>query len=91
MSELALDPRKFKDWQIAEVAERSMKTFAQVGAELGLKEDELIPYGHYLGKVDYPKVIERIRARPQGKYIDVTAINPTPLGEGISGGDTLTP
>lgn len=82
MSELALDPRKFKDWQIAEVAERSMKTFAQVGAELGLKEDELIPYGHYLGKVDYPKVIERIRARPQGKYIDVTAINPTPLGEG---------
>jgi len=71
-----------KDWQIAEVAERTMKPFAQVGAELGLHEDELIPYGHYLGKVDYPRVFKRIRNLPQGKYIDVTAINPTPLGEG---------
>jgi formate--tetrahydrofolate ligase len=71
-----------KDWQIAEVAERTMKPFAQVGAELGLKEDELIPYGRFLGKVDYPRVLKRIRHLPQGKYIDVTAINPTPLGEG---------
>jgi formyltetrahydrofolate synthetase len=82
MSGAILDPRTMKDWQIAEVAERSMKPFAQVGAELGLKEDELIPYGHFLGKVDYPRVFKRIRNLPQGKYIDVTAINPTPLGEG---------
>jgi formyltetrahydrofolate synthetase len=82
MSGATLDPRTMKDWQIAEVAERTMKPFAQVGAELGLKEDELIPYGHYLGKVDYPRVFKRIRNLPQGKYIDVTAINPTPLGEG---------
>ena len=82
MSGATLDPRTMKDWQIAEVAERTMKPFAQVGAELGLHEDELIPYGHYLGKVDYPRVFKRIRNLPQGKYIDVTAINPTPLGEG---------
>ena len=82
MSGATLDPRTMKDWQIAEVAERTMKPFAQVGAELGLKEDELIPYGRFLGKVDYPRVLKRIRHLPQGKYIDVTAINPTPLGEG---------
>ena len=44
---------------------------------------ELLPHGHYIAKVDY-KVLKRLKDRPDGKYIDVTAITPTPLGEGKS-------
>ncbi|NQV05394.1 formate--tetrahydrofolate ligase, partial [bacterium] len=77
-----LDPTKLADWEIAEAAERSMKTFDQLGKELGLQGDELIPYGKWLGKVDYRAVLERLESAPQAKYIDVTAITPTPLGEG---------
>ena len=77
-----LDPTKLADWQIAEAAEASMKTFHQLGQELGLQEDELIPHGKWLGRVDYRAVLKRLASAPQAKYIDVTAITPTPLGEG---------
>jgi len=77
-----LDPTKLKDWQIAEAAEESMKPVGQLADELGLKEDELLPMGRQLAKVDYSKVLERIKNKPIAKYIDVTAITPTPLGEG---------
>ena len=53
----------------------------QVAAKYGIEEDDLIPYGKYLSKVDL-SILDRLKDRPQGKYIDVTAINPTPLGEG---------
>lgn len=79
---MKLDPLTMKDWQIAEAAEKMMKPFAQVGAELGLHEDELIPMGRKLGKVDFAKTFARVKNLPQGKYVDVTAITPTPLGEG---------
>ncbi len=71
-----------QDWEIAEAAEDQMKPIQQLAAELGLRGDELIPYGCKLGKVDYQKVLARLRDAPIGKYIDVTAITPTPLGEG---------
>jgi len=71
-----------QDWEIAEAAEDRMKPIQQLAAELGLRGDELIPYGHKLGKVDYLKVLARLQDAPIGKYIDVTAITPTPLGEG---------
>jgi formate--tetrahydrofolate ligase len=45
---------------------------------------ELLPYGHYIAKVDFKKVLKRLEGKPDGKYIDVTAITPTPLGEGKS-------
>lgn len=77
-----LDPTKLKDWQIAEAAEEKMKPIKQVADELGLEDEELLPYGYELGKVDFLKVLERVKNVPQGKYIDVTAITPTPLGEG---------
>lgn len=77
-----LDPIKMADWQIAEAAEKSMKTISQLAEELGLSKDELIPMGNHLGKVDYLKVLDRLEGVAQGKYIDVTAITPTPLGEG---------
>ncbi len=79
---MKLDPTKMKDWQVAEAAEETMKPVRQLADELGLKEDELLPMGRQLGKVDYMKVLERLKDTPSAKYIDVTAITPTPLGEG---------
>ena len=45
-------------------------------------EDEVTPYGKYICKVDFNKIWNRIKDNKNGKYIDVTAITPTPLGEG---------
>jgi formyltetrahydrofolate synthetase len=78
-----LDPRKYADWQIAEVAEKDMPTPDQWRDKLGLQKDEIIPMGK-LCKLDFMKIIERLKNRPDGKYIEVTAITPTPLGEGKS-------
>ena len=77
-----LDPKTMKDWEIANAALDNMKRIRQVADELGINEDELFPYGHYIGKIDYISVLNRLANRPNGKYIDVTAITPTPLGEG---------
>ncbi len=82
MSMKKLDPTKMQDWEIAEAAEEWMKPVKKIAEEMGLQEDELIPMGHYLGKVDFMKVLDRLKDRSDGKYIDVTAITPTPLGEG---------
>ena len=79
---MKLDATKMKDWQIAEAAEEGMKPVSQLAEELGLKEDELIPMGRKLAKVDYTKACARLEGGPTAKYIDVTAITPTPLGEG---------
>ncbi len=79
---MKLDPTKMKDWEIAEAAEANMKPFTQIAGELGLREDELIPMGKQLGKIDFVKTYERLKGNPDAKYIDVTAITPTPLGEG---------
>ena len=82
MSLKGLDPTKMADWQIAEAVEKDMKSVFQMADEMGLEKDELIPMGHTLGKVDFMKVVDRLKDRPDGKYIEVTAITPTPLGEG---------
>jgi len=67
---MPLDPTKHADWQIAEAAEKNI--------------EELLPHGHYVAKLDFNKVLDRLKSRPDCKYIDVTAITPTPLGEGKS-------
>ncbi|MDE3078164.1 MAG: formate--tetrahydrofolate ligase, partial [Chloroflexota bacterium] len=54
---------------------------AQVARDLGLEEDEIELYGKYKAKVEL-SVLERLAKRPLGKYVVVTAITPTPLGEG---------
>ena len=77
-----LDPLKMKDWQIAEAAEENMKPLYQLARDLGLAYGELLPMGEKLAKIDYAKVMDRLRYAPTGRYIDVTAITPTPLGEG---------
>lgn len=81
---MPLDPIKHADWEIAEAAEASMKTIYQLGEELGLEKDELLPHGHYIAKLDFTKILNRLKDRPDCKYVDVTAITPTPLGEGKS-------
>ncbi|MBL7076323.1 MAG: formate--tetrahydrofolate ligase [Kiritimatiellae bacterium] len=79
---MALDPTKMKDWQIAEAAEETMKPLEQIADEMGLQGDEMIPMGRQLGKVDFLRVLDRLGDKRRAKYIDVTAITPTPLGEG---------
>ncbi|MDP3048954.1 MAG: formate--tetrahydrofolate ligase, partial [Thermodesulfovibrionales bacterium] len=81
---MPLDPTKHADWEIAEAAEKNMKTVYQLGEELGLEREELLPHGHYVAKLDFNKILKRLGNRPDAKYIDVTAITPTPLGEGKS-------
>jgi methylenetetrahydrofolate dehydrogenase (NADP+)/methenyltetrahydrofolate cyclohydrolase/formyltetrahydrofolate synthetase len=67
------------DLEIAQAAE--MKPILEIAEQVGLNEEELVPYGWYKAKVRLD-VLERLKDRPNGKYIDVTAITPTPLGEG---------
>ncbi|XOF32793.1 MAG: formate--tetrahydrofolate ligase [Candidatus Electrothrix sp. YB6] len=81
---MVLDPTKHADWEIAEEAENRMKTVYELGEKLGLEKEELLPHGHYLAKLDYRKILDRLKDKPDGKYVDVTAISPTPLGEGKS-------
>lgn len=81
---MALDPKQHADWEIARDAESRMKTVSALGREFGLEESELLPYGHYMGKIDYRSVLARLEGNANGKYVDVTAITPTPLGEGKS-------
>jgi formyltetrahydrofolate synthetase len=72
------------DWRIAEEYEKNMKTVYQLADELGIKNEELLPNSHYYGKIDFELVLDRLGGKKNGKYIDVTAITPTPLGEGKS-------
>ena len=80
---MPFDATKLADWQISEEAEKHMPTPEQWRERLGLQKDEILPMGR-LSKIDFLKVIERLKDRPDGKYIEVTAITPTPLGEGKS-------
>ncbi|MBF0520496.1 MAG: formate--tetrahydrofolate ligase [Nitrospirae bacterium] len=81
---MPLDPTKHADWEIAEAAEKNMKTVYQLAEQLGLEKSELLPHGHYVAKLDFKSILKRLASKPDGKYIDVTAITPTPLGEGKS-------
>ena len=78
---MAYDATKMKDWEISEAAEANMPAPDEWRERLNLQKDEIIPYGR-LCKLDFMKVIERLKDKPDGKYIEVTAITPTPLGEG---------
>ena len=77
-----LDPTKLADWQIAELSEANMRTPQQLADALGLLPEELIPFGRQIARVDQMAIRKRLANAPKGKYIDVTAITPTPLGEG---------
>ncbi len=83
---MEFEPTKLKfvrpvpsDIEIAQAAE--IKPILQVAGEVGILEQELELYGPYKAKVKL-EILERLKERLDGKYIDVTAITPTPLGEG---------
>lgn len=67
------------DVQIAQEAQ--MKPIVDVASQLDISDDELELYGKYKAKIS-PDVLERLKDRPNGKLVLVTAINPTPAGEG---------
>jgi len=69
------------DLQIAQ--EAKLKPITQIAREAGINEEELEPFGMWKAKVKLD-ILERLKDQPDGKYIDVTAITPTPLGEGKS-------
>ncbi len=78
---MAYDATRIPDWQIAQAVEKNMPTPEEWRQKLGLEKDEVIPMGKVC-KLDFLKIINRLGNRPNGKYIEVTAITPTPLGEG---------
>ena len=67
------------DIEIAQQA--TMRPIADIAGELGLKTEEYEPYGHYKAKVT-DAAIQRLAGGKDGKLVLVTAINPTPAGEG---------
>jgi methylenetetrahydrofolate dehydrogenase (NADP+)/methenyltetrahydrofolate cyclohydrolase/formyltetrahydrofolate synthetase len=67
------------DIEIAQAGK--LKPILQIAAELGIRENELELFGPYKAKVKL-EILDRLARRPNGKYVDVTAITPTPLGEG---------
>ena len=77
------DATKMADWQISEAAEKKMPSPEEWCGKLGLQKNEMLPMGR-LAKMDFLKIINRLKDKPDGKYIEVTAITPTPLGEGKS-------
>ena len=80
---MAYNAVEMADWQISEAAEKNMPTPEEWRDKLGLTKEEVLPMGR-LSKLDFLKIIDRLKDKPDGKYIEVTAITPTPLGEGKS-------
>jgi methylenetetrahydrofolate dehydrogenase (NADP+)/methenyltetrahydrofolate cyclohydrolase/formyltetrahydrofolate synthetase len=80
---MAYNAVKMADWQISEAAEKNMPTPEEWREKMGLHKDELISYGR-LARLDFMKIMKRLEKKRDGKYIEVTAITPTPLGEGKS-------
>jgi formate--tetrahydrofolate ligase len=75
------DPTKQEDWQIGELAEEELD-FNRQCDKIGILPEERIPHGQRIGRVDYQAILERLKNKPDGYYIDITAITPTPMGEG---------
>ncbi len=80
---MAYNAVEMADWQISEAAEKNMPTPDEWREKLGLEKEEVLAMGR-LAKLDFLKIIDRLKDKPDGKYIEVTAITPTPLGEGKS-------
>ena len=78
-----LDPTVTPVWQIAQAAEATLPPVEAYRQMLGLLSEEIIPYGR-TPKLDAARLLSRLSDKPNGKYIEVTAVTPTPLGEGKS-------
>ena len=69
----------FSDIEIAQAA--TMKPIREIASSIGIDEKYLELYGNYKAKIQL-EILDELKNKPKGKYIDVTAITPTPLGEG---------
>jgi len=78
---MVLKPKRPVPSDIEIAQEADLRPILEIAEKIGLAMDDLDLYGKYKAKV-HLDVLERLKDRPQGKYIDVTAITPTPLGEG---------
>lgn len=67
------------DLEIAQKAK--LKPIAEIAKQLGILDREIEPYGKYMAKISLD-LLERLKNKPNGKFVTVTAITPTPLGEG---------
>ena len=80
MPKMTDDPRRVaSDLEISQAA--ALRPIREVAAEAGIREAEFEPYGHHKAKVSL-EILRRLEGAPVGKYILVTAITPTPFGEG---------
>jgi len=68
------------DIEIAQAA--TLKPIQEIAVKAGILEDELELYGRYKAKIDYMALLKRLADKPDARIINVTAITPTPLGEG---------
>jgi formyltetrahydrofolate synthetase len=68
------------DIEIAQAA--TLRPIQEIATKAGILEEELELYGRYKAKIDYMAVLKRLADAPDAKIINVTAITPTPLGEG---------
>jgi methylenetetrahydrofolate dehydrogenase (NADP+)/methenyltetrahydrofolate cyclohydrolase/formyltetrahydrofolate synthetase len=80
---MPLEPRRPVPSDIEIAQEADLRPILEIAEKIGLGMDDLDLYGKYKAKV-HLDVLEKFADRPQGKYVDVTAITPTPLGEGKS-------
>ncbi|MFN2146924.1 MAG: formate--tetrahydrofolate ligase, partial [Anaerolineales bacterium] len=78
---MVLKPKRPVPSDIEIAQEADLRPILEIAEKLGLGMDDLDLYGKYKAKV-HLDVLKKVGDRPQGKYIDVTAITPTPLGEG---------
>ena len=78
MTDTAAKPKT--DWEVAQ--EATLKPIQQIADRLGIPADSVEPYGRYKAKIDMAYIEEQFQTKPDGKLILVTAINPTPAGEG---------
>ena len=67
------------DIEIAQAAK--MKKIGEIAEQIGISQDDIEPYGHYKAKLS-EAVFDKLKDKPDGKLILVTAVNPTPAGEG---------
>ena len=85
---VTLDPTEYKDWQIAEEAERTLPPVEEFRKKLGLLPEEIIPYGK-TPKLDFIKIMNRLKDKPDGKFIEVTGpARPPHASIQIPGGGT---
>ena len=75
------DATKLANWEISLAAEEKMPSPYEWADRLGLARAEIIPMGR-LARLDYQKIMDRVEEKPNGKYVNVTGITPTRLGEG---------